>query len=269
MSEFHFDVALEDFEAKVVMPSMETPVLVDFWAEWCAPCQTLKPMLEKLAEEYGGRFLLAKVDADANPELAQHFGVRSIPAVKVLFQGQLVDEFTGALPESGLRAFIDKVALPASTNLREQAAALAASGDWDGALQLLIQATNAAPDDEATRLDTVEALLELERKAEAGQLLALEYHTETERAQALKTRLELAANAVDAAPLEAKVAANPDDLAARLELAKAYAGNGQFEKPWKPPWKWCAATASSMPEEAAAPCWSSLKPCPVTSVTMI
>ncbi|MGB4468870.1 MAG: tetratricopeptide repeat protein [Azovibrio sp.] len=230
MSEFHFDVALEDFEAKVVMPSMETPVLVDFWAEWCAPCQTLKPMLEKLAEEYGGRFLLAKVDADANPELAQHFGVRSIPAVKVLFQGQLVDEFTGALPESGLRAFIDKVALPASTNLREQAAALAASGDWDGALQLLIQATNAAPDDEATRLDTVEALLELERKAEAGQLLALEYHTETERAQALKTRLELAANAVDAAPLEAKVAANPDDLAARLELAKAYAGNGQFEK---------------------------------------
>lgn len=230
MSEFHFDVSLEDFEAKVVMPSMETPVLVDFWAEWCGPCKTLKPMLEKLAEEYGGRFLLAKVDADANPEISQHFGVRSIPSVKVLFQGQLVDEFTGALPESELKAFIDKVALPASANLREQAAALSATGDWEGALQILIQATNEAPNDEATRLDAVEALLELNRKEEAGQLLALEYSTEAERAHALKTRLELAANAVDTAPLEAKIAANPDDHATRLELAKAYAGNGKFEE---------------------------------------
>lgn len=230
MSEFHFDVSLEDFEAKVVMPSMETPVLVDFWAEWCGPCKTLKPMLEKLAEEYGGRFLLAKVDADANPEISQHFGVRSIPSVKVLFQGQLVDEFTGALPESELKAFIDKVALPASANLREQAAALSATGDWEDALQILIQATNEAPNDEATRLDAVEALLELNRKEEAGQLLALEYSTEAERAHALKTRLELAANAVDTAPLEAKIAANPDDHATRLELAKAYAGNGKFEE---------------------------------------
>ena len=91
MSEFAFDVSIENFEAQVLIPADTVPVVVDFWAPWCQPCQTLKPMLEKLAEEYKGRFLLAKVNSDENPELAQHFGVRSIPSVKVLFQGQLVD----------------------------------------------------------------------------------------------------------------------------------------------------------------------------------
>ena len=97
MFQFSFDVSIEEFEAKVIEPSSRVPVVIDFWAPWCGPCKTLKPLLEKLAEEYAGRFLLAKVDSDQNPELAQHFGVRSIPSVKVLFQGQLVDEFNGAL----------------------------------------------------------------------------------------------------------------------------------------------------------------------------
>ena len=93
MSEFAFDVSIEEFEAKVLTPADTVPVVVDFWAPWCEPCKVLKPLLEKLAEEYKGRFLLAKVNSDENPELAQHFGVRSIPSVKVLFRGQLVDEF--------------------------------------------------------------------------------------------------------------------------------------------------------------------------------
>ena len=99
MFQFSFDVSIEEFEAKVIEPSSRVPVVIDFWAPWCGPCKTLKPLLEKLAEEYAGRFLLAKVDSDQNPELAQHFGVRSIPSVKVLFQGQLVDKFNGALPD--------------------------------------------------------------------------------------------------------------------------------------------------------------------------
>jgi putative thioredoxin len=112
MSEFAFDVALEDFEAKVLQPCLQTPVVIDFWAPWCEPCKVLKPLLEKLAEEYAGRFLLAKINSDENPEIAQHFGVRSIPTIKVLYQGQLVDEFNGALPEGQLRAFLDRIALP-------------------------------------------------------------------------------------------------------------------------------------------------------------
>lgn len=121
----------------------ELPVVVDFWAPWCEPCKVLKPMLEKLAEEYKGRFLLAKINSDENPEIAQHFGVRSIPSVKVLFQGQLVDEFNGALPEGQIREFLDRIALPAGPggNLREEAAALIAEGKLEDALAKLVEAS--------------------------------------------------------------------------------------------------------------------------------
>ena len=232
MSQFSFDVSLEEFESKVLIPADNTPVVVDFWAPWCAPCQTLKPMLEKLAEEYQGRFLLAKVNSDENPELAQHFGVRNIPSVKVLFQGQLVDEFNGALPESQVRAFLDRVALPAGPggNPREEAAALAAEGHLDEALSILVNATREAPEDEALRLDAIEILMQLGRNDEATQLLAAEYKQENDRANALRARLALAQGAAETTPLEAKLAANPDDHAARLELARAYAAQSRFRE---------------------------------------
>lgn len=233
MPSFSFDISLEEFEAKVLLPAETVPVLVDFWAPWCEPCKTLKPLLEKLAEEYAGRFLLAKVNADENPELAQHFGVRSIPSVKVLFQGQLVDEFNGALPENQLRAFIDRIALPAgptTASPREQAATLVAEGQPEAALAILVEASRQAPNDEAIRLDTAELLLGLGRNDEVQQLLAAEYAQETSRAAALRARLALAAGSADTAPLEAKLAANPDDHATRLELARAYAAQNRFRE---------------------------------------
>ncbi|PKO87573.1 MAG: co-chaperone YbbN [Betaproteobacteria bacterium HGW-Betaproteobacteria-12] len=233
MSQFAFDVTLEDFEAKVLLPAETVPVLVDFWAPWCEPCKVLKPMLEKLAEEYAGRFLLAMVNSDEFPELAQHFGVRSIPSVKVLFQGQLVDEFNGALPESQLREFIDRVALPAgpaAASPREQAVALIGEGQLDAALTILVEASRAAPDDEAIRLDAIELLMQLGRNDEAQQLLAVDYKQEGDRATALRARLALAQGAADTEPLEAKLAANPDDHATRLELARAYAAQSRFRE---------------------------------------
>lgn len=233
MPSFSFDISLEEFEAKVLLPAETVPVLVDFWAPWCEPCKTLKPLLEKLAEEYAGRFLLAKVNADENPELAQHFGVRSIPSVKVLFQGQLVDEFNGALPENQLRAFIDRIALPAgptTASPREQAATLVAEGQPEAALAILVEASRQAPNDEAIRLDAAELLLGLGRNDEVQQLLAAEYAQETSRAAALRARLALAAGSADTAPLEAKLAANPDDHATRLELARAYAAQNRFRE---------------------------------------
>jgi putative thioredoxin len=233
MSQFAFDVSLEDFEAKVLLPAETVPVLVDFWAPWCEPCKILKPMLEKLAEEYAGRFLLAMVNADECPELAQHFGVRSIPSVKVLFQGQLVDEFNGAMAESQLREFIDRVALPAgpaSASPREQAVALIGEGQLDAALAILVEASREAPDDEAIRLDAIELLMQLGRNDEAQQLLAVEYKQEGDRAAALRARLALAQGAADTEPLEAKLAANPDDHATRLELSRAYAAQSRFRE---------------------------------------
>ena len=231
ISEFAFDVTRENFQEKVGEACMQVPVVVDFWAPWCAPCQALKPMLEKLADEFKGRFLLAKINSDENPDIAQYFGVRSIPSVKVLFQGQLIDEFNGALPESEVRAFLERIALPGEeAGLREQAAERVAAGDLDGALAVLIEATRQAPDDEATRLDAIDVLMQLGRNDEARQLLAGEYQVETDRANALRARLALAEGAADVAPLEARLAANADDHAARLELSTAYAAQGRFRE---------------------------------------
>ncbi|WP_295005788.1 tetratricopeptide repeat protein [uncultured Dechloromonas sp.] len=233
MSEFAFDVSIEEFEAKVLIPAETVPVVVDFWAPWCEPCKVLKPMLEKLAEEFKGRFILAKVNSDENPELAQHFGVRSIPSVKVLFQGQLVDEFNGALPEGQIREFLERIALPAGpeqANLREQAAALVAEGKLEEALAALVQASQANPQDQAIQLDAVDVLMQLGRNDEAKQLLAGDYANEPDRANTLRARLALLDGAADTAPLEARLVADPDDHATRLELSKAYAAQSRFRE---------------------------------------
>lgn len=231
MSEYAFDVSLENFQEKVGEACMQTPVVVDFWAPWCQPCQALKPILEKLAEEFKGRFLLARINSDENPEIAQHFGVRNIPSVKVLYQGQLIDEFNGALPEGQIREFLERIALPGGEpDLRAEAAQLVGEGKLEEALAKLVEASHANPQDQAIQLDAVEVLIQLGRNDEAQQLLAGEYPAEVDRANALRARLALAAGAADTAPLEAMLAANPDDHATRLELSAAYAAQSRFRE---------------------------------------
>jgi putative thioredoxin len=127
------DVGERDFEARVVEASRETPVVVDFWAGWCQPCLVLGPVLERLAEEYAGKFILAKVDVDANPALASRFGIRGIPAVKAFREGEMVSEFVGAQPEQVVRSFLDQVVPSAADDLVSSARAQEEDGDTEAA----------------------------------------------------------------------------------------------------------------------------------------
>jgi putative thioredoxin len=234
VSPFTREITSTDFNQVVVQGSRQAPVLVDFWAPWCGPCRALTPVLEKLADEYKGKFLLVKVNSDENLDLAREYGIRSIPNVKVFVNGQVVDEFLGALPESAVREFIDRVLPTPAELIRREAVAQAAAGDQQRALALLGTAADLEPNNDAVHADRIGLLLDLGRISEAravasslGPLAAQEPRV----AQAL-ARLQLAdsdAERSDPAELEARVLSNPDDLAARLRLAKLYAGRQRYE----------------------------------------
>ena len=232
MSPHAFDVSTAEFQEKVVAASQHVPVLVDFWAEWCAPCRQLKPVLEKLAAEYGGRFLLAKVNSDQNQELAGRCGVRGIPNVKAFVGGHLVDEFTGALPEAQVRAFIDKLLPSPAEPLRIAAQEAHASGETELALSLLDDASQADPGNETVQLDMAEIRIDAGQLDAARALLdALEHKArDASRHKALQARLKLVAagGGADAAALQARIAANGDDPDARLQLANALALSGDY-----------------------------------------
>ena len=133
-SDFIVDVSEVDFEYEVLSYSQNIPVVVDFWASWCQPCKRLGPMLENLTEEAQGSFRLARVDVDANPNLALRFGVRSIPTVKAIVQGQVVGEFAGLQPEPRVREFLGRLGPPSESNLAlEKGNSLLAEGAWSEA----------------------------------------------------------------------------------------------------------------------------------------
>ena len=233
MDTHSFETGTEAFERDVLQASQKVPVLVDFWAPWCAPCRVLKPVLEKLAAEYRGRFLLAKVNSDEHPQLAAQFGVRGIPNVKAFVDGKLADEFTGALPESGVRAFIDRLIPTPGEKLRRTARALVIQGGFDEAEQHLRSALELEPDNRAVRLDLVELLLAKNSHAEAEQFFApIPERERDERGDRLYSVLALWKHSQQLPPvetLEARLAADPDDLSARLALGERLIAEKQYE----------------------------------------
>ncbi|UTA53767.1 thioredoxin [Lysobacter soli] len=232
-----FDATADNFEAEVLQKSMQVPVLVDFWAEWCGPCKTLGPILEKLAADYHGAFRLAKVDVDKEQQLAGAFQVRSIPTVFLVKDGQLVDGFPGALPEGQLREFLTHHGIQPADAAADDAAAPetgAAPVDPHAEVVRLRHESDAAPDNAELKLDLALALLRTGAAQEAEQLLdALPANLATDdRTIRARSRLGFAALLKDAPPaevLEAAIASNPDDLRARhlLGALKIVDGDAQ------------------------------------------
>jgi len=170
-----FDITLQNFEADLITASKAQPVLLDIWAPWCGPCKSLGPVLEKLETAYAGRFKLAKLNSDDQPEIAgqlsQMFGVRSIPFCVLFKDGQPVDGFVGALPEGEVRTFLDKHVASEQELAAEdevaQAQALMDDGDIDSALEKLQEAVAINPADDKARYDYLRALLGAGRVDEA------------------------------------------------------------------------------------------------------
>ncbi|MDX1691319.1 MAG: thioredoxin [Acidimicrobiia bacterium] len=222
------DIDQQTFGQDVLQRSHEVPVVVDFWAEWCGPCKTLGPALERVADEYGGAFELVKVDVDANQELARQFGIQSIPTVIAFRDGNPVSQFMGAVPESQIRQFVDAILPTELDRAVERARDAALDGDPEGAARIFREVLAEAPDHQEAGTGLASLLIADGDHEEA--LIVLGKLARTPEVE----RLEAAARVqndgtTDLTPLRERVAADPDDMQARLELGRALAAGGEYE----------------------------------------
>lgn len=227
------DVTEEIFETEVVARSNDVPVVIDFWATWCAPCRQLGPILEKLANEAAGAFVLAKVDVDQQPGIAQYFGVSSIPHVFAIRGGQLVNQFTGALPESQIREWLEQLQ-PSPVEKLLIAAKAAEQNDPTAAESNYREALERAPErGDEIKIYLARLMLAQHRLAESREIIdALEKRGFLEpESEQIKAELDVrsaAAEAGDVAQCRAAIAAAPDDLSLQIKLADSLAAVQQY-----------------------------------------
>jgi len=228
------NVTLDTFQAQVIEQSQRVPVLVDYWADWCGPCQMQMPVLQKLVDELDGKFVLAKVNTDEQRELARTHGIRSLPTMRLFRDGEIVEEILGAQTESTLRILLDRYIERESDKVRTSAIETFREGRQNEALQMLQDAREAEPENHQLTLDYAGLCLQAGRLEETERLL-LELPREVrDEAAAVQLRalLDFSNAARDAPPLqelERSVAARPDDMTLRYRLGAAYVLNDRME----------------------------------------
>ncbi|PLK70064.1 thioredoxin [Rhizobium sp. TH135] len=236
------DTTTANFARDVMDESRNQPVLVDFWAPWCGPCKQLTPIIEKAVSEASGRVKLVKMNIDDHPSVAGQLGIQSIPAVVAFVNGRPADGFMGALPESQVKAFIDKVAGPAGADqaaeiaaVLEEASGLLAGGDIDGAAQLFAAILQADPDNTQAIAGLAECMIGANQHQRARELVTQlpEELAKAPEVQALLKRLDQideARKLGDPVALEHTLSLNPDDHEARMKLAKIRNVEGRREE---------------------------------------
>lgn len=228
-----FDIDESNFQSVVVENSHKLPVLVDFWADWCQPCQSLIPILHKIAEDFAGQIILAKVNSDQQQALVEQYGVRSLPTVKLFVSGEVVDEFTGALPESDILAKLDKYLVRESDAMLAAAVAEYEQGNIESAIAHMRQAAESDPENSRVQITYARVLLE-HKQIDVLKAFIENLSSEMQALPdiaAIRAQLDITAKigeGVHADDLLARIEANEKDCEAREQLSALYVSQGAY-----------------------------------------
>lgn len=228
------DITTDNFMTEVIEASQETLIVLDFWATWCGPCQALMPVISKLATEYNGGFRLAKVNIDEQQELATQFAVRSVPTVKLIKQGNVVDEFNGALPESEIRQYLDRHIVRESDKQLDAALAQYEAGEKLQAIEAIQEISKQDPNNQRIALVYADLMIREARYDLAQEVLqSLPYETrQTEQVAAMLAKIEFANSAADLPDENAllkTIEEDPKNSKARHQLSTLYTMQGNYE----------------------------------------